>query len=265
MHETVEELLHYLRLIYSHRRIAVISAFAVCLIGWAIVAVLPNLYRVKATLQVERSSMLQPLLKGITVESDVASELAGMMRQTMLVPKTLEQIALEAGVIADPEDKVALEEFVGKMETDIDISSIMGKKGFYTVTYKYSDPVVAQRVVEVLINRFLDSIVAAIRADSENTRHVIDQQVAEYKAKVEAAGLRVKEFKKQHIDVLSEDGRPYYTRLIEAKSKYQEAMLELREAEHELDSMRDQPVSADSGTTTRGHDELVIHPEDTRL
>lgn len=265
MHETVEELLHYLRLIYSHRRIGVISAFAVCLIGWAIVALLPNLYRVKATLQVERSSMLQPLLKGITVESDVASELAGMMRQTMLVPKTLEQIALEAGVVADPQDKVALEEFVGKMETDIDISSIMGKKGFYTVTYKYSDPVVAQRVVEVLINRFLDSIVAAIRADSENTRHVIDQQVAEYKAKVEAAGLRVKEFKKQHIDVLSEDGRPYYTRLIEAKSKYQEAMLELREAEHELDSMRDQPVSADSGTTTRIHGETVIHPEDTRL
>lgn len=265
MHETAEELLQYVRLVYSHRWTALISAFAVCLVGWTIVAFLPNVYRVRATIQVERSSMLQPLLKGITVESDVASELAGMMRQTMLVPKSLEMIAREVGLGQGDEDKQEIEEFVGKMETDIDISSIQGKKGIYNVTYKYSDPVITQRVVEVLINRFLDSIVAAIRADFDNTRQIIDQQVGEYKAKVEAAGLRVKEFKKQHLDILSEDGRPYYSRLVEAKGQYQEAILELREAEQELDSIREQPGTLDFDAAKRDIGELPLHPDDVRL
>jgi polysaccharide chain length determinant protein (PEP-CTERM system associated) len=268
MHETVEEVLHYARLIVSKKRAAMICAFVVCMSGWAVIAFLPNQYQVEATIQVERSSMLQPLLKGITVESDVAAQLAGLMRQTMLVPKNLEQIAHEIGLDAEAKTPEALELLVGKMEKDIDISALgekdKDKRGIYTVTYKNSDPAIAQRVVQVLIDRFIDSIIAAIRADAENTRLIIEEQVGEYKTKVESAGLRIKEFKQQHLDVLSEDGRPYYSRLIEARASYRQALLELHEAEQEVDSMRDET----HGTTTSASSRRkggIIHPLDARI
>jgi uncharacterized protein involved in exopolysaccharide biosynthesis len=88
----------YLRMVWRYRWMALSFAMIVCLIGWGVVAVLPNMYRVKATLQVERSSMLQALLKGITVESDLARETAGLMKQTMLAKPNLEFIAQKSGV-----------------------------------------------------------------------------------------------------------------------------------------------------------------------
>lgn len=265
MHETLEELLTYIRMVWSHKWIVLICAFPVCLVGWTAVALLPNTYRVRATVQIERSSMLQPLLKGIAVESDIAKEMAGLMRQTMLVRPTLESIARDVGL-----DKMAnipekFDVLVSNMETQIDISAGPDKKGICTVSYEYSDPYIAQRVVQALITRFLDTIVAAIRTDSENTKRFFDQQIVEYRDGVEAAEQKVKEFKEKHLGMISEDGRTYYARLQEAKRQYQGAVLELQEAEHEAYAIRAQRGPSEYPTSNYGKVDIVIDPIDARI
>jgi polysaccharide chain length determinant protein (PEP-CTERM system associated) len=263
MRETLEELYRYLKLVECNKRVVPIAAFVICVVGWVVVALLPNQYQVKATLQVERSSMLQPLLKDIAVKTDIASEMAGLMRQTMLVPKNLEAIAVDAGLVDTNNDADDLDWAVFDLEKAIKIDAVEDKKGIYTVTYKYSDPQVAQRVVDVLITRFIDSILKAIREDSEETKRILDEQIAEHRSQLEESALKVKRFKEQHMNVLSEDGRSYYSRLQEAKSQYQEALLTLHEAEQEVEAIRDQPRSAEYTGSTDAADRKIQELEET--
>ena len=261
MHEMIEQLYEYVRPVWTHKWIVLACASVVCLLGWAVVALLPNQYRVRATIQVERSSLLQPLLKGITVESDIASEMAGLMRQTMLVPESLESIAREAGLDKAATTPEKLDRLVTQLETDIQISADKEKKGLYTVTYQYSDARITQRVVEVLINRFLDNIIKRIRVDSENSRQIIDEQIGAYRSNLEEAALRIKRFKQEHVDLVSEDGLTYYARLQEAKREYREALLTLQEAEQEVDAIRDERGLSASSKSSNDKN-VILNPID---
>jgi polysaccharide chain length determinant protein (PEP-CTERM system associated) len=117
--------------------------------------------------------------------------------------------------------------------------------------------------VDVLITRFIDSILKAIREDSEETKRILDEQIAEHRSQLEESALKVKRFKEQHMNVLSEDGRSYYSRLQEAKSQYQEALLTLHEAEQEVEAIRDQPRSAEYTGSTDAADRKIQELEET--
>ena len=265
MNELVEEIYRYLRLVSSRRKLVPISAALVCIIGWAVVAFLPNKFTVRSILQVERSSILQPLLKGITVETDIAIEMAGLMRQMMLVPKNLELIAHDAGLDKLADTPEELDKLVAKLETSIDISAIEDKRGIYMVTYSDSNAQTAQKVVESLIKRFVDSIIATIRADSEEARRILDQQIAEYRIKLDESALKLKTFKQQHIDLISEDGRTYYSRLQDAKNQYEEALLSLHEAEEEVQAIRIQPAPSEYLYGRGNHSTGMIDPDQAEL
>ncbi len=200
--------------------------------------------------------MLDPLLKDIAVKTDIATEMAGLMRQMMLVPKTLESIAKAAELNVEADGTADLDKTVSHLEKEIKIEPIKDQKSVYTVTYQDPDPQAAKRVVEVLINRFVDNIIAEIRADSESTMQVLDEQIADYKKQVEDAAFKVKKFKQEHADLLSDEGRTYYMRTQEAKREYQDAMLTLQEAEQEVETIRDQAGSLDGGAVLGLNDPL---------
>lgn len=256
MQETIEQFRRYFHPIWSRRWLVLWCTYILCVLGWSIVALWPNKYRVRATIQVERSSMLEPLLKDIAVQTDIASEMAGLMRQMMLVPKRLESIAHAAGLSAPGDDAVSLDTTVSRLEKAIKIESIKDQKGVYTVTYDDSDPGRAKRVMDVMIDQFIADIIAEIRADSESTMQVLDEQITDYKKQVEDAAFKVKKFKQEHADLLSDEGRTYYMRTQEAKREYQDAMLTLQEAEQEVETIRDQAGSLEGGAVLGLNDPL---------
>ena len=238
--ELFAEIEIYLRMAWRYRWMALSFAMIVCLIGWGVVAVLPNVYRVKATVQVDRSSMLQALLKGIAVESDVAKRTAGLMKQTMLARPNLEFIAQKSGLSkgADASETRPADRAARYPDRDIPSpDSASPVPSVYTVTYEHSDPEVAQRVVAALLDRFQDTILTVTRKDLENGQRFVDEQIEQYRLKMEAAAQKIREFKETHLDVL-EDGRTYYARLEDAKNQYKAAVLALQEAEKEVSSIR---------------------------
>ena len=59
----------YLHGIWCYRWMALVIACIVALTGWAVVYTLPNQYTAHAVVNVDTSSMMKPLLKGLAVES----------------------------------------------------------------------------------------------------------------------------------------------------------------------------------------------------
>ena len=91
MQEQLYEILYYLKGALKYKWVAIIIAWVICLSGWIYVSAMPNKYTSQAKVHVETRTMLQPLLSGMTIETDVRG-LLRVMQQLMFTKGNLEQI-----------------------------------------------------------------------------------------------------------------------------------------------------------------------------
>src|SRR5688572_31345642 len=92
VNEIFDLLIFYLNALWKRRWIVLLGAWAVAIPGWVMVALIPNVYQTSSRIYVDTSSILQPLLKGMAVQSDVPAQVA-LMHQTLLSRPNLEAVA----------------------------------------------------------------------------------------------------------------------------------------------------------------------------
>ena len=73
-------------------------AFAVAIIGWAVVFALPDRYEADARVFVDTRTALKPALQGLTIDQSVDAQI-NYVRQSLLEGPQLEKIAVETGVL----------------------------------------------------------------------------------------------------------------------------------------------------------------------
>ena len=84
---------------WRFRWIALIAAFIVALIGWAVVFALPDRYEADARVFVDTRTALRPALQGLTIDQNVDAQI-NYVRQSLLEGPQLERIAKDAGVLS---------------------------------------------------------------------------------------------------------------------------------------------------------------------
>src|SRR5919106_1430363 len=93
------QLLFYANALWRRRWYAVGVAWLMCLVGWGLVAVIPDTYRASGRIYVDTASLLRPLLSGIAVETDLEAEVE-MMQLTLLSRPNLLKVAEMTGLDA---------------------------------------------------------------------------------------------------------------------------------------------------------------------
>src|SRR3954470_16368309 len=94
MSKVVDRFIDELRGAWRFRWLAMALAWAVCAFGWLYVFSMPDMYEATARVFVDTRTVLRPLLRDITVEADVNSQL-NLVRQAMLGRPQLERVARE--------------------------------------------------------------------------------------------------------------------------------------------------------------------------
>src|SRR6266851_1086055 len=61
-------------------------AWLVCLAGWTVVMNLPNTYQTSSRIYVDSETLLRPLLRGLAVQTDLASQVEYMQRTLLSRP-----------------------------------------------------------------------------------------------------------------------------------------------------------------------------------
>jgi len=92
MQELLDQLIRYARGMWRYRWMMMAVIWLVCIIGWAAVLRMPDVYQASARVHVDTQSMLRPLLRGLAVDSG-AVERVGLMTRTLLSNPNLEQLA----------------------------------------------------------------------------------------------------------------------------------------------------------------------------
>jgi len=209
---------------------ALAVAWIVCTIGWFAVALLPDRYVSQARFHVDTTSLLTPLLKGISVNSDDPNrdQQVAVMQRTLTSRPNLVKVAQMTDLDKSVTSDAQLQDLISSLEKRIEIRS--QGTNLFLVQFTDNSPVIAQNVVQALLTIFVESSVGDKRDDIRNARTFIDGQIEEYETKLKDAEKRVADFKVENVQFLSSNSQNFAMRMETAQTNLKAANFEYEDA-----------------------------------
>jgi polysaccharide chain length determinant protein (PEP-CTERM system associated) len=231
---------HYATELWARRWWVVGIVWLVSLAGWFTVARMPDIYASSARVYVDTQSLLNPLMKGMTVRPDIEQQIE-IMRRTLISRPNMEQLIRLTDLDLTVDSEGARESLLSGLEQRIRFAG-EGRQ-IFNIQFEDSDPKLAHSVVQSLLQIFVEQNVGDSRRDIERTRRFVDTQIADYEKRLRDSEAQVAEFRR----VNAEDLR--YKDIV--NSRLQTAEFDIRQLENQLQAgtwQRDQLKAQLAGT-----------------
>lgn len=248
-----EQIMTTLYGVWRKRWWAVVTAWLVCLVGWAFVATVPNSYQSSARILVETGSILQ---------SEIGMPGAGrglnVVRQTLTSRLNLEKVLRRTELDRGLESDAQVDAAIARLSDGISISSQSGN--LFTISYSSSDPELtdqenanlARAIVNNLLQIFMEENVTSNRDDLNEAIRFFEDQLAQRERELEAAEQRRAEFEEQYLGRLRGTGNLTES-MRSARNSLDQVTLELEQAQRSLAALQGQlgsiPSTMGSGET----------------
>jgi polysaccharide chain length determinant protein (PEP-CTERM system associated) len=218
--EILDQVADELRGAWRFRWIGLAAAWAVCLVGWAVVYTIPNTYEASARVYVDSKGILRPLLVGLAIDPDVASGL-DLVRQVLLSRPQLEQVARDTGLDATAKTPENREALIRSIQSRISIEAgdlrarTTSGEGLYKITFRDSDRQKSIEVVRTLLNGFVENALGEKRTGQESAQRFLGEQIAQYEKRLRDSEEQLAEFKKRNVGVMPSSQGDYFAKLQE--------------------------------------------------
>jgi polysaccharide chain length determinant protein (PEP-CTERM system associated) len=170
--------------------------------------------------------VLKPLLTGLAVDSNVQNRVA-MMSQVLMSRPNLEKVARETDLYLRAPTQEDFARLVDQLPTRITLQG-GGRDNTYTLRYSDTDPAMAQRVVQTVLDAFVEDTLGVKRADTDTAQAFLQSQITEYEQRLRDAEDQLATFKKQNVGLLPGETGDYYTRLQTAQTKLEDLRAQVR-------------------------------------
>ena len=174
MNETLTRIMAMIPAMWRRRWLMLATAWVVCLLGWAVVAFLPDKYESSARVYVDTDSLLRPLLRGLAVETDTMRQI-DVMQRTLVSRPNLEKVARVTDLDLSVTTIAETEELLNRLRSDIKVQS--QRNNLFAISYRHSDPQMAQKVVQALLTIFVEGNLGTNRKEMDTARQFIDEQL----------------------------------------------------------------------------------------
>ncbi len=239
MNEQIQLLRRQLRMVWPYRWAALGLAAAICGSGWLYVLSLPNIYRVDAKIFVDTRSMLRPLLQGLAIDNNSLASSASLMKRTLLTRPNLEDVARKTDLDLTAKSDAEFDAVVTGLAESIKLNGT-SQDNIYEIAFEDADREKAKRIVDELLNGFLETALGSNRKDTAVTQKFLEEQIDEYEKRLLEAEQRLKEFKQRNVGLMPGEGDSYFADLQAAKDQLKSAQLELDEARGRAGILRSQ-------------------------
>src|SRR5216683_4745964 len=165
MSEIYQQFLGYASSLWRKRWYIALIGWAICIPGWIAVMQLPDRYESQARIYIDTDSLLSPLLRGISVESNVGQQV-DFMQRTLLSRPNIEKLTRMAALDLQATTQADKDLLFKDIAKRVQIVQNQGKN-LFSVSFVDPSPEVAQRVVQSLLSIFVESNVSASRSDIE--------------------------------------------------------------------------------------------------
>ncbi len=232
----------YLYGVWQYRWVALVIASVVAITGWAIIYTLPNQYKARAVVYVDTTSVMTPLLKGLSVESKADAGI-NILSQVLLSRKNLEDVIRSTDMDLEANSSKVMDKLVFEMGRSI-VLKLGGKKrggnNVYELSYQGDSPEMVYQVVSKLLNTLIENVLDSTRTDTAAAEQFLDRQIEEYEARLTESEQKLADFKRVNVGFMPDEKGGYYSRLQREETKMSALRSELRLAKRKLSAMQKQ-------------------------
>ncbi|MEM7226390.1 MAG: XrtA system polysaccharide chain length determinant [Pseudomonadota bacterium] len=227
MNEIYAQITHYANSLWRRRWYALATAWVVCLIGWAVVAAMPNVYVSSGRIYVDTANVLAPLLRNLIVSNDVRQEVR-LLQQTLLSRPNLERAVRMVDLDITVDTPADMQALVDSVRSRTKLTSSVVETDLFSVSFESDDPRQARDVVQALITIFVESSLKGSQG-LDQARDFIERQMADIKVQLDVAEDRLAKFKLENVDLLP--GRTsFLEKAQQARDSLAQSEVQLKEA-----------------------------------
>jgi polysaccharide chain length determinant protein (PEP-CTERM system associated) len=203
MSEIFEELRAALWTVWHRRWIAIAVAWGVCLLGWLMIAMIPNTYESKARVYVDVEDVLS---KQLGIAGDGKEQIAEV-RQTLSSAKNLDKVITSTRLGEGITGRGALDAAIAELDKKVKVTS--EQETLFEITAEIGrgdlsdaeNAVLARDVVQKLLDIMREEYVIGSRTGISTAIDDLDRQLDERKLELEEAEQRRLAFEAQYPDL----------------------------------------------------------------
>jgi polysaccharide chain length determinant protein (PEP-CTERM system associated) len=248
MDQLLRQILTEIRGAWRFRWVAVGVTWVVGLAGIAVVLLLPDLYQARAQVFIDTRD---PLVTTARVGDDTEIKVA-YVRQLLLSRPNLERVARQTDLDHRAKTPQEFQVLVSDLQRDIQVQPA-GGRGFqanlYSIVFRDRDQRTAERVVQVLLNSFQEQTLEGDLRDDLQALNFLDNQMAEYRRRLEEAEARIADFRRRHAGLAPGDGGGFFARLTTLQEQHRQVRADLRIALEKRGALAAQFAGSEPGSS----------------
>lgn len=258
IHTIVEDVLDQLRGAWRFRWVALIVSWSMAVILWILVFLVPNTYESHASVFVDTRTTLRAATEGLSVGDSIDSQIE-QVREALLGGPELRRVANDTHLMAGALTAAQQQAVVDHLRQNIDITGNLSgnSMALFTITYRDRNRDRSVRVVDQLLNTFVEGTLGGKQHGSQEAEQFLSGQIADYGRRLSASEQRLADFKKRYVGLLPGEQGDYFSRLQsettglkKAKEKLDLALRKSVELQRELQSGQQFTADSSGGPTS---------------
>lgn len=226
---------------------AMLAAWCILPLGFAVVSFLPDEYEARAAVFVDVSSRLDQVIGGVAIEWDVSEQL-NRVRQEMLSRPVLETVARRVDLDLRATTPAQMSALVASLRERIQVNDVRRRDAdprsptdsVLTISYTDADRETALNVVRTLLDTFVGDVISGGQGASEAARSFLLERIADYEEILADREDALAQFKRENVGLLPGTEGDYFVRLQSNMDQLQSLEADLRAAENRRDALRAQ-------------------------
>lgn len=185
--------------IWNRRWLALAIAWGLCLLGWLVVAMIPNNYESKARIMIRTAGVLNEKV-GITASDQrrMVDRLGQTLSSSENLAKVIRGTDVGRSVVSDAE----LMGKISSLRTKIEVKADIKNDNVFTITATQGSPKDARDVVQKLIDVAEQDSIAGDRKETSSSIRFLDKQLEDLQKKLQDAEAKRVAFETQNLGML---------------------------------------------------------------
>ena len=243
---------HYLRVVLRRKYLALaVALLVISLFTWGSYF-MPKIYEAKSTVLIEKNSIMEPLMRGVSASSGDEDRLSNL-ENSITSRSILEKVLTKLKMADNAKSSDQIEAMVLKIRKNL-IITVQGarQKGtdLFAVAYQGDDPILARDVVNTVVQVYINETLGFRKTDVSGASEFIQGQLMEYKAKLEESDKAIREFREKNPNIVPQSetsviGRieTYQTGRIESEIKLKELIRKRENLQKQLSGEKEFTVA----------------------
>ncbi|NOQ63316.1 MAG: hypothetical protein GQ582_02240 [Methyloprofundus sp.] len=261
MQDQLSELLFYVKGTLKYKWLILATTWLIACASWIFVTSLPDEFQSKAIVNVDSTTMLRPLLRGLAIQSNTRG-LVHVMRQLMFTRPKLERVAELADLGINEKTEVQKVALIEELKQGIKING--GKNDLFQISYDGDNSQVAQNIVHAVLTVFSEQTQQRGAADTGSAQQFISEQIREYETRLKNAEKARENFKRINSGLLPSQGKGQIELLSAIKQELQRgemALSEVSSKETVLNKQIEEALTDEVGWAVDGMAESTEEPD----